>query len=196
MFWQWILLALLCITMRYRSGLQITFLDVGQGDCIYLAGEKGDRYLIDGGSSSKSDVGTYQILPFLKEEGADMLDAVFVTHMDIDHYNGLQMLVEEMVQNGVVIENLILPAIGAESRGEAYAELEALALRQGISVHYIHRGKRCAAGTSSLPACIRKKGRSRKATRLPLCSIWNMAHFQLFLQETWKEAARRRSDSS
>ena len=38
-----------------------------------------------------------------------------------DHYNGLQMLVEEMVQNGVVIENLILPAIGAESRGEAYA---------------------------------------------------------------------------
>ena len=64
--------------MRYRSGLQITFLDVGQGDCIYLAGEKGDRYLIDGGSSSKSDVGTYQILPFLKEEGADTLDAVFV----------------------------------------------------------------------------------------------------------------------
>ncbi|MDE5932790.1 MAG: ComEC/Rec2 family competence protein, partial [Lachnospiraceae bacterium] len=89
LFWQWILLALLCITMRYQSGLQITLLDVGQGDCIYLADERGAHYLIDGGSSSKSDVGTWQILPFLKEEGVDTLDAVFVTHMDIDHYNGI-----------------------------------------------------------------------------------------------------------
>jgi len=141
LFWQWILLALLCITMRYQSGLQITFLDVGQGDCIYLADENGGHYLIDGGSSSKSDVGTYQMLPFLKEEGADTLDAVFVTHFDSDHYNGIRMLVEEMEQNGIVIENLILPDIGAGSRGEEYAGLEALAVSRGISVRYIHKGE-------------------------------------------------------
>lgn len=163
LFWQWILLALLCITVRYQSGLQITFLDVGQGDCIYLADEKGFHYLIDGGSSSKSDVGTWQMLPFLKEEGADMLDAVFVTHMDSDHYNGIHMLVKEMVQNGVTIENLILPDIGAGSRGEEYAELEALALRQGISVHYIHRGETLCRGNLKFTCLHPEKGAEQES---------------------------------
>lgn len=199
MFWQWILLALLCITMRYRSGLQITFLDVGQGDCIYLAGEKGDRYLIDGGSSSKSDVGTYQILPFLKEEGADMLDAVFVTHMDIDHYNGLQMLVEEMVQNGVVIENLILPAIGAESRGEAYAELEALALRQGISVHYIHRGETLCRGNIKFTCLHPEKGAEQESNEASVVLYLEYGAFSaLFtgdLEGSGEEAVRQQLQS-
>lgn len=199
MFWQWILLALLCITMRYRSGLQITFLDVGQGDCIYLAGEKGDRYLIDGGSSSKSDVGTYQILPFLKEEGADMLDAVFVTHMDIDHYNGLQMLVEEMVQNGVVIENLILPAIGAESRGEAYAELEALALRQGISVHYIHRGETLCRGNIKFTCLHPEKGAEQESNEASVVLYLEYGAFSaLFtgdLEGSGEEAVRQQLKS-
>lgn len=163
LFWQWILLALLCITVRYRSGLQITFLDVGQGDCIYLADEKGSHYLIDGGSSSKSDVGTWQMLPFLKEEGADTLDAVFVTHMDSDHYNGIYMLVKEMVQNGVTIENLILPDIGAGSRGEEYAELEMLALQQGISVHYIHRGETLYRGNIKLTCLHPEKGAEQES---------------------------------
>ncbi len=199
MFWQWILLALLCITMRYRSGLQITFLDVGQGDCIYLAGEKGDRYLIDGGSSSKSDVGTYQILPFLKEEGADTLDAVFVTHMDIDHYNGLQMLVEEMVQNGVVIENLILPAIGAESRGEAYAELEALALRQGISVHYIHRGETLCRGNIKFTCLHPEKGAEQESNEASVVLYLEYGAFSaLFtgdLEGSGEEAVRQQLKS-
>ena len=158
LFWQWILLALLCITMRYRSGLQITFLDVGQGDGIYLADEKGGHYLIDGGSSSKSDVGTYQILPFLKEEGADTLDAVFVTHMDSDHYNGIYMLIEEMEQSGIVIENLILPDIGVGSRGEEYAELEALAVSRGISVYYIHKGETLHRGNLKFTCLHPEKG--------------------------------------
>ncbi len=139
-FWQLIILALLCITLRFQDGLQITLIDVGQGDGIYIADDTGGRFLIDGGSSSKSDVGTYQILPFLKEEGADTLTAVFVTHMDSDHYNGIHMLIEEMEQNGIIIENLILPDIGSEKRGGEYRELESLAVRKGITVQYIHTG--------------------------------------------------------
>lgn len=158
LFWQWILLALMCITMRWRSGLQITFLDVGQGDCIYLADENNNHYLIDGGSSSKSDVGTYQMLPFLKEEGVNTLDAVFVTHLDSDHYNGIQMLVEDMMQNSIKIENLILPDIGADSRGEEYKALEALAVEQGISVHYIHKGETLCRGNLKFTCLHPEKG--------------------------------------
>lgn len=139
-FWQFILLALLCITLRFQDGLQITLIDVGQGDSIYIADDKGGRFLIDGGSSSKSDVGTYQILPFLKEEGVDTLTAVFVTHMDSDHYNGIGTLIEDMDKNGVMIENLILADIGEQSRSNEYHELESLAVKKGIAVQYIHAG--------------------------------------------------------
>lgn len=195
LFWQWILLALLCITVRYRSGLQITFLDVGQGDCIYLADERGSHYLIDGGSSSKSDVGTYQILPFLKEEGADTLDAVFVTHMDNDHCNGLHMLVEETVQNGIVIKNLILPDIGAKSRGEEYAELEALALRQGISVHYIHRGETMCRGNMKFTCLHPEKGAEQESNEASVVLYLEYGVFSaLFtgdLEGSGEEAVRR-----
>lgn len=139
-FWQWVLAALLCISMRFEDGLAITTLDVGQGDSIYISDCRGGHYLIDGGSSSKTEVGAYQILPFLKEEGTDRLDAVFITHMDSDHYNGIAAVIEDMAQGGVTIDNLIMPDIGEKSKDDAYHELVGLAQEQGIRVLYIHRG--------------------------------------------------------
>lgn len=157
-FWMFTLSALICLTLRYQSGIQITFLDVGQGDCIYFTDGRGGHYLIDGGSSSKSNAGAYQILPFLKQAGADRLDAVFVTHLDSDHYNGIQTLVEEMPDSGVIIENLILPDIGEGSRSSEYLELEDLAACRGIPVQYIHRGDRLRLGILQLTCLHPEKG--------------------------------------
>lgn len=157
-FWMCILFAMLCLILRFQDGLQITVIDVGQGDGIYIADDRGGHYLIDGGSSSKSDVGTYQILPFLKEEGADSLDAVFVTHMDSDHYNGIHMLIEDMGTNGIPIKNLFLPDIGDNSKSEEYIELAALAEKQGISVQYIHKGDILRHGKLKLTCLYPEKG--------------------------------------
>lgn len=157
-FWQGILLALLCITLRFQEGLQITLIDVGQGDGIYIADGAGGRYLIDGGSSDKSDVGTYQILPFLKHEGVDTLDAVFVTHMDSDHYNGIYTLIEKMDESGIRIRNLMLPDIGENSRSEEYIELAGLAREQGITVRYIHKGDTISHGKLRLTCLHPEKG--------------------------------------
>lgn len=162
-FWQWTLFAVICLTLRYRSGIQMTFLDVGQGDCIYLADDRGGHYLIDGGSSSKSDVGTYQMIPFLKQEGADTLDAVFVTHMDSDHCNGIFTLVEEMHESGIAIENLILPDIGAGSRSEEYKALAELAAGQGIVVQYIHRGEMMRHGSLRLTCLHPEEGAEQES---------------------------------
>ena len=149
-FWQWILAALLCITMRFQSGLVITMLDVGQGDGIYIADGNNNCYFIDGGSSSKRDVGTYQLLPFLKAEGAGRLRALFVTHMDSDHYNGIAALMDDMAQGGIVIENLIMPDIGEKSRSDAYYELVEQAKATEINVLYIHKGESIQNGKLKL----------------------------------------------
>lgn len=138
---QWLLLAVCFLLFRPADGLQITALDVGQGDCIHIRSGTGRHYLIDGGSSSKKDTGAWQILPYLKSQGAGRLRAVWVTHSDADHCNGIRTLLEEADSGGVRVDNLILPDIAKDSRDDAYRELVRLAEKKDIRVLYMSRGQ-------------------------------------------------------
>ncbi|MBD5453974.1 MAG: DNA internalization-related competence protein ComEC/Rec2 [Lachnospiraceae bacterium] len=198
-FWQWILAALMCITMRWQDGLQITLIDVGQGDGIYIADDMGGHYLIDGGSSDKSDVGTYQILPFLKHEGVESLDAVFITHMDSDHYNGIRTLIEQMDGSGIIIENLILPDVGENSKSEEYKEMVQLAAKQGISVHYIHKGESLRHGELKLTCLHPEKGAEQETNEASIVLYLEYEAFTaLFtgdLEGSGEEAVRKQMES-
>ena len=65
--------------------LQISMLDVGQGECIFLKTPANETVLIDGGSTSTKHIADYTILPALKYYGPDHLDYVIITHTDEDH---------------------------------------------------------------------------------------------------------------
>lgn len=149
---QWVLLALMLLLFRAEDGLKITVIDVGQGDSIHI-NHQGVHYLLDGGSTSKSDVGSYQIIPYLKSQGVRRLAAVFVTHADEDHCNGIRTLIEEADTGGVKPDCLILPAIGADSRSEAYLKLIEAAEGKGIDVKYMSRGEYAEDGELKL-TCI------------------------------------------
>lgn len=91
-----------------KGELQITILDVGQGDGIYIKTPVGRHFLIDGGSSDVSKVGTYRLEPYLESQGVGELDYVFLSHGDGDHTSGI----EEMLANqklGVRIHTIVLP---------------------------------------------------------------------------------------
>jgi len=124
-----------------NTGLEITILDVGQGDAIYMESQSGTTYLVDGGSSDVKDVGTYRILPFLTSQGTDTLDYAIVTHSDSDHTSGLLQLIEG---TKIKVRNLMLPLI--QDKDEAYEELEALAKEKKIAVKYIQAGDRIVDG--------------------------------------------------
>lgn len=72
-------------TDRETDNLEIYFLDVGQGDAIFIESPTGGRVLIDGGPNRKvlSELG--KILPF----GDKRIDVVIETHPDADHIIGL-----------------------------------------------------------------------------------------------------------
>ena len=74
---------------RYDQSLEIVFLDVGQGDAIYI--RQGNAHiLLDGGNSNGYiESGERVILPFLRYKGVTKLDAVIVSHPDADHCGGL-----------------------------------------------------------------------------------------------------------
>lgn len=137
-FWKYrlgILLGVILLLAGYPAhNLQITFLDVGQGDGICMELPDGRVYLMDGGSSDVSKVGNYRLVPFLKAKGIRKIDAVFLSHGDTDHINGIAELLEE---KQISIDCVCLPA-GAEQ--EKFAEIKDLARARNISVRTIQAG--------------------------------------------------------
>ena len=57
--------AVLLLGIRLPKENIVTFLDVGQGDCVLVQTVSGENYLFDCGSSSRSGVGEYVLLPYL-----------------------------------------------------------------------------------------------------------------------------------
>lgn len=115
--------AILLLAVRVRTGSTVTFLDVGQGDCTLVESGSGGVYLFDCGSSSRKEVGQYVLIPYLKYRGINHIDAVFVSHSDEDHSNGIRELLQMSEQEGIAVEQLVLPAIAKEDREEQFAEL-------------------------------------------------------------------------
>jgi competence protein ComEC len=96
------------LTFNPATGISVTMIDVGQGDGIYITDHCGRDILIDGGSSDISDVGTYRIAPFLYSQGVSSIDALFITHLDADHYNGSLELLEDGGKSMPRVEALYL----------------------------------------------------------------------------------------
>ncbi len=73
----------------------VTFVDVGQGDCIHFRSEDGGNYFTDGGGSINYNVGKKVLKPYLLKNGVRKLDGVFLTHLHTDHYKGIAELCRE-----------------------------------------------------------------------------------------------------
>ncbi len=124
-------IAFFCITFHSNGKLQITMLDVGQGDGIYIEGPTGTDYFIDGGSSDVEAVGRYRIEPCLKSFGVRSLEYVFISHGDSDHYSGIKEMLERQIY-GVKIKNLVLPVHFRENN--ALIELAEVAIKYHTNV--------------------------------------------------------------
>ncbi len=125
---------LLLFLPHNQKGLEVTMLDVGQGEAIYME-YAGTNYLIDGGSADIRKVGTYRLLPFLKYRGKDRIDYAIMTHSDEDHRSGLEELLEE---ERIEIGRLILPKL--TEKDENYIAMEKLAREKGIAISYLKEG--------------------------------------------------------
>lgn len=127
-----LVIAVIILLTRGRSGLEVTFLDVGQGDAIFISLPNGGNVFIDGGSTSSRNIYEKVIEPFLKYKGVRRLDFLFLTHSDADHENGW---VQALSGNAYIpdIYNLVLNG----SDYSKYLELKERALKYGASEYDI-----------------------------------------------------------
>ena len=87
--------ALLCFKAP-ADDLHITQLYVGQGDCA-LVEFRDFKALIDtGGSGFGKDPTAFYIVPYLRERNIRALDAVFLSHYDVDHVGGIFTISKEI----------------------------------------------------------------------------------------------------
>jgi competence protein ComEC len=90
-----------------HPGLEIHFIDVGQGDAIAIRTPGGHWLLVDSGPAGREgDAGERRVLPFLRAHGARRLEALVLTHPDADHIGGAASVVR-----GIPVGRVIEPGL-------------------------------------------------------------------------------------
>lgn len=92
----WLNISVWSHVFRSRN-LEVTFLDVGQGDAAFLRFPNGKTMVVDGGyRSPEYDSGARVLLPFLRHHNIRQIDIAVASHPHSDHIGGLVALLEEV----------------------------------------------------------------------------------------------------
>jgi len=108
--------------------LKVVFLDVGQGDAIYIEAPNGKQILVDGGPDAKLLSSLSKVMPFADRS----IDMIVATHPDSDHIGGFPLLLDNYKVTSI-LEN------GATSDSKVFAGLEEKISKNKINKIIAHR---------------------------------------------------------
>ena len=166
------------------SQMQVTVLDVGQGDGIFLKSPGGMTCMIDGGSSDVKNVGQYRIEPYLLSKGVGTLDYVFISHGDSDHTNGIEEMISRQ-KIGVKIKTLVFPKESVWD--ESLKKLAIYAIENGVQVAVMEQGQEIEKqGMKILCLCPGSDYSEKLVMELPWFYLSVTGNLIFYLPGMWK----------
>jgi competence protein ComEC len=132
------------IIKNLPQDLQISFIDVGQGDCTLITTPNHKNILIDGGGSTKSDtydVGEKVVYPYLISHNIHKIDMIVISHFDADHCNGFVYLLENIEVKKIVI------GMQVEESTE-YTNIISIANEKNIAVYIVKKAEKIVIDTN------------------------------------------------
>jgi competence protein ComEC len=121
----------------HRDNLILTCLDVGHGQAILVQLPGKSNILFDAGSLHRSDIGTRVVAPFLDYIGTSKIDAITISHNDIDHINGMPEVVEHCKIGGIYANEAFFDE--SDQWGTAKFLSDTLS-RTGFEIEHLNRG--------------------------------------------------------
>lgn len=88
-----------------KNYIEISAIDVGQGDSFLISTSHHQKILIDGGGSKDADydVGESVLVPYLLNHQITQIDLVIISHAHADHINGIFSVLEKLKVGTVMI---------------------------------------------------------------------------------------------
>ena len=114
--------------------MRVHFLDVGQGDSIFIESANGKTMLVDGGVKGAGQ----QVVSYLKELGVNKLDIVVATHPDADHIGGLIPVLQSSIDIGQFYDS------GKVHTSQTFEEMLTLIDTKNIPYHVPTTGENIA----------------------------------------------------
>lgn len=87
------------LSLQPDGKLHVHFLDVGQGDAIFLVTPLGKQVLVDGGPDLSALEHLGEVMPFMDRR----IDLVVLTHPDADHVTALPQVIERYQIDAVML---------------------------------------------------------------------------------------------
>lgn len=127
--------------VRRTDELRCTFLSVGHGLSVLLELPDGRTLLYDAGHLGAPEGVARVVAGALWERGITRLDAVMVSHADIDHYNALPDLLERFGVGTLFVSPMMF-----EEPSTAVAALRSACERRGVPITTVMAGDRLRVG--------------------------------------------------
>jgi|SRR3989344_2554995 len=124
--------------------LQVSVLDIGQGDAIFIKTPAMHQILIDGGPDANVLGKLQKLMPFWDRS----LDVVVLTHPDADHLTGLLYVLQKYKVNYVVWTGIVRDG----QLYQGWLEVLAEAQRRGTKIVIAKYGQQITSGDASIVA--------------------------------------------